>query len=550
MKNINSIISVIILTLILNGCNEHKQAVKKLFKETHEKELVLMLEEFEKNANKITSCNKFENGVYLGRSDEWNEKIKPLMDKITEHHKQYHENNYIFTDKDTYNEWICFGYNSVVDKFRERYFTKCPFCNDMMLTSTGLPKTFEETSMYKTALLKKIVKEDLENLNEQEFVDRMKILEKLVDEDNSFTVADDLSHILWTKDFKENYSQLLDLHLKYHQFSDEFKKEFMTYYFEESISAKENNWYKEQEDGTPIIAPIFCSDYTCCPWCRLLADCEKSQNEKKFSYDSYNLLDMGFWNEWGMNNKWNIARNNKEKEMREVGEKEALKYLNPFTSYFERGKLGVEIKNSRDCPSVLFIPAYIEGIEVGEVYIQGVDSLKEVWLPKTAKRVSFPHCYNLEKVHLNEGLKTIAFGGFVCCYKLQSITIPDSVETIADDAFLNCVSLEEVNLPKSLTSLGSNFLGFNFGNTSYVHNFNDGWDERFKRYKYKTGYEQPIKRKTLNIVIPDEMKKNIVFNNERYSSGKIWNYTFSGTADYLSLATQAKIRNLGYNGEF
>ena len=190
------------------------------------------------------------------------------------------------------------------------------------------------------------------------------------------------------------------------------------------------------------------------------------------------------------------------------------------------------------------------GIEVGEVYIQGVDSLKEVWLPKTANRVSFPHCHNLEKVHLNEGLKTIAFGGFVCCYKLQSIRIPDSVETIADDAFLNCVSLEEVNLPKSLTSLGSNFLGFNFGNTGYVHNYNDGWDERFKRYNYKTGYEQPIKRKNLNILIPDGMKKKIMFNNERYSSGKIWNYTFSGTADYISLAMQAKIRNLGYNGEF
>ena len=128
----------------------------------------------------------------------------------------------------------------------------------------------------------------------------------------------------------------------------------------------------------------------------------------------------------------------------------------------------------------------------------------------------------------------------------------DQIVEIADNAFLNCVSLEEINLPKSLERLGSYFLGFHFTTTgSFVSVLFDPYDERYLRYKCPFGGKQEIVRKKLNLIIPDEMKKNIVFRNEpSYGSLNILFYTFSDTAKYLSLATQSKIRNLGYNGEF
>ena len=86
---------------------------------------------------------------------------------------------------------------------------------------------------------------------------------------------------------------------------------------------------------------------------------------------------------------------------------------------------------------------------------------------------------------------------FEDCKALKSITLPSTVEVIPTSCFSGCTSLEEIIIPETITKI-----------TFDTKTFDDYWGEE-----------------TINK-----------------------SYAFSGT--HLNLATQAKLKQLGYNGEF
>lgn len=86
-----------------------------------------------------------------------------------------------------------------------------------------------------------------------------------------------------------------------------------------------------------------------------------------------------------------------------------------------------------------------------EVEIKGADIIK---------REAFLICEKLKKVTLGDGLTTIEDRAFRGCTALEEINIPDSVTTIGDTVFRDDSSLKSLNLPAELTDLGYNvFLG-------------------------------------------------------------------------------------------
>ena len=87
MKKIYRVALLIVLScIVFTSCDRNKSAVKKLFNETHEKELVKNIQELESASKKLKKVYNYENYEITGRSEEWNATIQPLVDKITEFH--------------------------------------------------------------------------------------------------------------------------------------------------------------------------------------------------------------------------------------------------------------------------------------------------------------------------------------------------------------------------------------------------------------------------------------------------------------------------------
>lgn len=104
-------------------------------------------------------------------------------------------------------------------------------------------------------------------------------------------------------------------------------------------------------------------------------------------------------------------------------------------------------------------------------------------------------CDKLNKIIIPEGIKVLP--NFEDCKALKSITLPSTVEVIPTSCFSGCTSLEEIIIPETITKI-----------TFDTKTFDDYWGE-------ETIYKS---------------------------------YAFLGT--HLNLATQAKLKQLGYNGKF
>lgn len=106
---------------------------------------------------------------------------------------------------------------------------------------------------------------------------------------------------------------------------------------------------------------------------------------------------------------------------------------------------------------------------------------------------SVKDCDKLNKIIIPEGIKVLP--NFQDCKALKSITLPSTVEVIPDSCFSGCTSLEEIIIPETITKIT--------------------FDTKYVDYGRENIYE---------------------------------NHAFKGT--HLNLATQAKLKQLGYNGEF
>ena len=120
-------------------------------------------------------------------------------------------------------------------------------------------------------------------------------------------------------------------------------------------------------------------------------------------------------------------------------------------------------------------------------------NLKEIYLPQNLIRFyhsqwhnpsediywyasyTFENCYALEKVVINDKLKTIPPYTFSGCSSLKAISIPVNVEEIASKAFLRCKGLEEVVIMNA---------NINISLVAYEYK-HDGWWKNIKKNNIK-----------------------------------------------------------------
>lgn len=67
---------------------------------------------------------------------------------------------------------------------------------------------------------------------------------------------------------------------------------------------------------------------------------------------------------------------------------------------------------------------------------------------KTIEDFAFCRCENLTEMFLPNSLTEIGEGAFAMCHNLRHIVLPDKVETIAGDAFEFCLNLRYIVLPR------------------------------------------------------------------------------------------------------
>ncbi len=246
------------------------------------------------------------------------------------------------------------------------------------------------------------------------------------------------------------------------------------------------------------------------------------------------------------------------------------------------------------------IPESIKNIE--ESAFRGT-GLASIYIPDDVTFISYDYngeeiesksvfvgCKKLTEVHLPSSMKSIPYGMFKDCESLTSIKLPDGITCIGAEAFSGCASLAELTIPSSVTRIRRNafdktaLVVLNIPNsvTELECNFSechalreihlpDSLTEISDHLFTKGGYfsEEVLLEKVnipastqkigeaaffychkLNeVVIPDSLTEV-----EWLSGGLSMEYdaesiAFKGCSN-LSLATQKRIKELGYPGKF
>lgn len=235
------------------------------------------------------------------------------------------------------------------------------------------------------------------------------------------------------------------------------------------------------------------------------------------------------------------------------------------------------------------VPNNVKELE-GSVF-SGCKNLEKINLPNSLTNLPariFQDCESLKEIDIPTGIKEIPKSAFSNCTSLQKVNIPNTVNIIRAYAFFNCTSLSELVIPNSVTTIENAFdeaglvslelpdsvvdLGISatidekrctFANLNKLEHLklSNSLEELSEGFFHDYVGNTKLKNlKTLNIptsckfifgshvfsdftsleelIIPDSLEQ-IHFNS---------NEAFSGTK--LSLKTQARLRQLSYEGEF
>ena len=74
-------------------------------------------------------------------------------------------------------------------------------------------------------------------------------------------------------------------------------------------------------------------------------------------------------------------------------------------------------------------------VEIGENAFRDCETLEEVYLPKTLRKISacaFSGCRNLKKVYMEYGLEEIGDEAFSGCSSIYDVNVPDTVKRIGE----------------------------------------------------------------------------------------------------------------------
>ena len=159
-------------------------------------------------------------------------------------------------------------------------------------------------------------------------------------------------------------------------------------------------------------------------------------------------------------------------------------------------------------------------------------------LPSTLEKVSFRGApreisaifgnTKITEIVIPEGVKELY--GFANCETLKTITLPDSIEMLGSGTFENCTALEVANLPANLKYIMQTYIeGKCFKNCSSLK----------------------------ELKIPESLTQIRFVNSITFNSrGEPIEYDFATSGNHfagcssLPLATQARLKQLGYEGSF
>lgn len=114
-----------------------------------------------------------------------------------------------------------------------------------------------------------------------------------------------------------------------------------------------------------------------------------------------------------------------------------------ITRYYKNGKNASA--SSDTTPVDVVFPSEIDGCPVSQIGEIGVNGPGVIYASQT---------YNIRKITIPEGVKTIGDGAFSYTEYLEYVELPDTLETVGRSVFENCNSLKEVTLPKNLSYIG------------------------------------------------------------------------------------------------
>lgn len=144
----------------------------------------------------------------------------------------------------------------------------------------------------------------------------------------------------------------------------------------------------------------------------------------------------------------------------------------------------------------------------------GHSSIESIVIPSKVKKIywAFGGCENQKTVDIQSNVLE-EIGGFGGCTALESIRLPDSVKRIGSAAFAGCTNLKSINLPNGVELMYEMLVSGAFHNCLSL----------------------------TDIIIPEGA--TITFRNSSKENA------FKDCSS-LSIATQARLRELGYEGEF
>ena len=97
---------------------------------------------------------------------------------------------------------------------------------------------------------------------------------------------------------------------------------------------------------------------------------------------------------------------------------------------------------------------------IGNSAFSGCTGLKEINLPETLTSIGSSAFYNCTKlisdIVIPNGVTEIKDSTFSNCTSLTSVTLSENLKTIGNSAFYNCTGLTEIDVPNSVTSIGQN----------------------------------------------------------------------------------------------
>ena len=241
--------------------------------------------------------------------------------------------------------------------------------------------------------------------------------------------------------------------------------------------------------------------------------------------------------------------------------------VNEFSRELTEDGNGVKILKYNGSAKSVVIPSEIEGLpvkEIGRDAFRSNDTMKSVIIPDSVEEIgesAFLGC-DLQSVTFGNSVKEIGKEAFAYCDSLESVTIPDSVKKIGGQAFHSCDSLKSVTLGNSLQEIadGYNYSDLYYGMFAYCKSLESVTIPDSVKKIGETAFWEctALKSVTLgnsvqeigggafngctalqSLTIPDSLQK-IKF----YES---WG-SFVNTE--LPLATQARLKALGYTGKF